>query len=123
MSRPTRTRLRDIIAASDAIAHHLSVDDVEEGILFDALRIRLIEIGEAAKALPARLTASTPDVSWTDVARMRDHLARRYFDTTHAIVFDTARHDVPLLSDAARRLLLALDGAAEEETRPPLRPR
>jgi uncharacterized protein with HEPN domain len=36
---------------------------------------------------------------------MRDHLAHRYFDTTHAIVDATARHDVPLLAAAVRRLL------------------
>ena len=42
---------------------------------------------------------------WGAIARMRDHLAHRYFDTTHAIVFATARHDVLALEAAVRRLL------------------
>jgi uncharacterized protein with HEPN domain len=36
---------------------------------------------------------------------MRDHLAHRYFDTTHAIVTATARHDIPRLAAAVSRIL------------------
>ena len=39
------------------------------------------------------------------VAKMRDHLAHRYFDTTHAIVQGTVTHDLPALEDAVRRAL------------------
>jgi uncharacterized protein with HEPN domain len=39
------------------------------------------------------------------MARMRDQLAHRYFDTSHAIVMSTARHDIPLLKAAVERLL------------------
>jgi uncharacterized protein with HEPN domain len=45
---------------------------------------------------------------------MRDHLAHRYFDTTHSIVQATIDHDLPPLLDAARRLL----GRMEESTDP-----
>jgi len=71
---------------------------------FDAIRVRLIEIGEAAKDLDPDVVASELDIPWTQLARMRDHLAHRYFDTTHALVFDTARHDVPKLAAAVSRL-------------------
>lgn len=76
---------------------------------FDAIRVRLIEIGEAAKGLDPDLTAREPGIPWAHLARMRDHLAHRYFDTTHAIVFDTARRDVPRLADAVARLSVVAD--------------
>ncbi len=35
---------------------------------------------------------------------MRDHLAHRYFDTSHAILQATVDHDLPDLEQAIRRL-------------------
>jgi uncharacterized protein with HEPN domain len=35
---------------------------------------------------------------------MRDQLAHRYFDTTHAIVASTVIHDLPMLRQAIARL-------------------
>jgi len=84
-------------------------------MLFDALRIRLLEIGEATKALPDELIAAEPEVAWAQIARMRDHLAHHYFDTTRAVVFDTATYAVPALADAARRLIRRLDEAEPQE--------
>jgi uncharacterized protein with HEPN domain len=48
-----RQRLADIQAAIDAIRSHLQRGDLSDGLVFDAVRIRLLEIGEAVKALPA----------------------------------------------------------------------
>jgi hypothetical protein len=47
-----RQRLADIQAAIDAIRSHLQRGDLSDGLVFDAVRIRLLEIGEAVKALP-----------------------------------------------------------------------
>jgi uncharacterized protein with HEPN domain len=44
-------------------------------------------------------------VSRTDVRRLEDVLAHRYFDASHGIVDHTVRHDLPELVDAVRRLL------------------
>jgi uncharacterized protein with HEPN domain len=35
---------------------------------------------------------------------MRDRLAHRYFDTSHAIVRGTVDHDLPVLVEAVERL-------------------
>ncbi|MCP2367375.1 uncharacterized protein with HEPN domain [Agromyces flavus] len=77
----------------------------DDGIVFDAIRVRLIEIGEAVKDLDPSLIASEPDIPWAEIARMRDQLAHRYFDTSHAIVSATARDDIPRLAAAVERLL------------------
>lgn len=105
MSRRDRQRLDDILAAIDAIRTHLARGDLSDGLVFDAVRVRLIEIGEAVKALPADLLAHEPDVPWTQIAGMRDRLAHRYFDTSHAILTATVESDLPELEHAARSLI------------------
>lgn len=111
MSRRERQRLEDVVAALDAIDAHLARGDLADGLVFDAVRVRLIEIGEAVKALPPELLAAEPAVPWEQVAGMRDRLAHRYFDTTHSIVAATVRNDLAPLRVAVERLLpLAPDG-------------
>jgi len=105
VSRHDRQRLEDILAAIDAIRAHLTRGELSDSLVFDAVRVRLIEIGEAVKALPADLLAKEPDLPWAQIAGMRDRLAHRYFDTSHAIVAATVEHDVPELERATRSLL------------------
>ena len=100
MSYRERQRLADIQAAIDAIGSHLQRGDLSDGLIFDAVRIRLLEIGDAVKALPADLLATQPSIPWQQIARMRDHLAHRYFDTAHAILQATVDNDLPELERA-----------------------
>lgn len=94
-------------AALDAIDAHTARGDLSDGLVFDAVRVRLIEIGEAVKGLPEDVLAAEPDLPWSAIARMRDHLAHRYFDTTHSIVAATVVQDLPELRRAVDRLLSA----------------
>jgi uncharacterized protein with HEPN domain len=100
-----RRRLEDILAATAAIRSHLSRGALTDGLVFDGVRIRLLEIGEAVKALPRDLLQRRPEIPWSEIARMRDHLAHRYFDTTHAILQATVENDLPDLERAVRALL------------------
>jgi uncharacterized protein with HEPN domain len=104
VSRSDLERLDDVIAAASAIASHLERGDLDDGLVFDAVRVRLIEIGEAIKDVEPALLALEPQVPWSDVAGMRDHLTHRYFDTAHSIVAATIEHYLPPLLAAARRL-------------------
>ena len=88
----------------EAIRAHLTRGELSDSLVFDAVRVRLIEIGEAVKALPADLLANESDLPWAQIAGMRDRLAHRYFDTSHAIVAATVEHDVPELERATRSL-------------------
>ena len=102
MSRYDDQRLADILAAIEAINAHLDRGDLHDGLIFDAVRIRLLEIGEAVKAISAELLATEPEIPWDQIAGMRDRLAHRYFDTSHAIVAGTvARPRGPSRSDVA----------------------
>lgn len=57
--RPTATtyrdaqRLADVLAAIEAVRSHMERGELTDGLIFDAVSIRLLEIGEAVKALPA----------------------------------------------------------------------
>ena len=104
MSRSQIQRLSDILVACEAIETYLRRADADADMVFDAIRIRLVEIGEAVKGLDPELTALAPEIPWEESARMRDLLAHRYFDTAHSIVFTTARLDIPLLAAATRRI-------------------
>ena len=102
-------RLADIQAAIDAIRSHLQRGDLSDGLIFDAVRIRLLEIGEAVKALPDDLLATQPSIPWRQIARMRDHLAHRYFDTAHTILQATVDEDLPDLERAVQALTRSVD--------------
>ena len=104
MSSRERQRLADIQAAIEAIRSHTQRGSLSDGLVFDAVRIRLLEIGEAVKALPDDLLGSQPSIPWRQIARLRDHLAHRYFDTAHAILQATVDDDLPALEQAIRTL-------------------
>ena len=105
MSRPLTDRLGDIKAACEAITNYVARDGIDDDIVFDAIRVRLIEIGEAVKDIDPVVLAREPAIPWKEIARMRDHLTHRYFDSTHSIVRMTAANDVPALIAAVDRLI------------------
>lgn len=109
MTRRDAERLADILGAAAAIGAHLERGDLSDGLVFDAVRIRLMEIGEAVKSIDPSLLDEASEIPWADVAAMRNHLAHRYFDTAHSIVEATVLHDLPPLVAAAKQLLERLE--------------
>ena len=109
MKRHDDQRLSDIVTAIAAIRAHLRRGDLSDGLVFDAVRIRILEIGEAVKALSPRLLATEPSIPWQQIAAMRDQLAHRYFDTSHAIVTATVGTDLDELEGAVARLISRID--------------
>ena len=104
MTRRDEERLADILIAIEAIKSHLERGGLGDGLVYDGVRLRLIEIGEAVKGVSADVLAEEPDVPWADVAGMRDWLAHHYFDTTHTLVRATVADDLPGLEAVVRRL-------------------
>ena len=87
MSRHDIQRLADITAAITAIRAHL-------------------QRGEAVKGIGDDLLDSESGIPWAQIAAMRDRLAHRYFDTSHAIIAATITNDLPELDTAVARLTL-----------------
>jgi uncharacterized protein with HEPN domain len=94
----------DILDAIEAIGSYLKRGSLDDGLVFDAVRLRLIEIGEAVKRISPDVLAAEHDIPWEDVAGMRDRLTHRYFDTSHAIAEATVDGDLPVLDAGVRRL-------------------
>lgn len=109
MTRRGESLLTDIDAAIAAIQSHLARGDLSDGLVYDAVRVRLIEIGEAVKGLDPELIEPEPDVQWKAIARMRDHLAHRYFDTDQAIVRDVVDNELTPLQVAVAAMRQRLD--------------
>ena len=108
MSRNDRQRLQDILEAATAISSHLERGGLDDGLVFDAVRVRLIEIGEAIKDIDTEVLDRESTVPWRDAAAMRDHLTHRYFDFAHSIVAATVEIDLPPLVAAVNRLLTSV---------------
>ncbi|NLJ53358.1 MAG: DUF86 domain-containing protein [Intrasporangiaceae bacterium] len=87
----------DNVAAIEAIRSHVRRGPLSDDLVSDAVRIRLLEIGEAVKSLDPQLTASEPGWPWRQIARMRDH---RYFLTERQIIQDTIDNDLEPLQAA-----------------------
>jgi uncharacterized protein with HEPN domain len=115
VTRRDDQRLEDILSSAQAIWAHLERGDLDDGLVFDAVRVRLIEIGEAVRAIDPELLAREPSISWADVAGMRNHLAHRYFDTARGIVQATIDSDLPPLIAAVERLLSSFESRSGDE--------
>lgn len=117
MSRHDADRLDDITAAIEAIRSHVERGPLSDSLVSDAVRIRLLEIGEAVKSLPENLTSTEPDIPWRQIARMRDHLAHRYFMTELEILQSTIEEDLGPLRDAVDRMRArSVSGSGEDST-------
>jgi uncharacterized protein with HEPN domain len=104
LTRRDEERLDDIAVAIAAVESHLRRGDISDGLVFDAVRVRLIEIGEAVKQISPDLLATETSVPWQSVAGMRDRLTHHYFDTSHAVLQRTIDEDIPMLKDSLARL-------------------
>jgi len=111
VSRRDAAWLADILAAIDAVGDYMAQGGLDQGVVYDACRARLIEIGEAVKHLDPILLANAPTVRWRAIARMRDQLAHHYFDTDHAIVTYVVHEELAPLRAAVAAL-------AEQATAP-----
>ena len=59
-----------------------------------AVLYQLTIIGEAVKLLPEEWRTQHPEIPWSQVGRMRDHLIHRYFSVDLDVLWDTATVDV-----------------------------
>ena len=77
------------------------VDDLHGQLIFDAICMNLIVIGEKLKKLDNKTAgnylANYPDIAWSEVIRMRDIIAHHYTNIKNEIIFDTVKKDIPLL--------------------------
>lgn len=121
MSRSPLRRIDDIRAAVAAIRQFEQAGRGEPTV-FDAVRMRLLEIGEAASGIPTDLRDAEPTVPWGEIIGMRNWMAHRYFDTAHAYIWATVDHDLEPLLATLDSMAARIEGAADGLDTPPSGP-
>ncbi len=61
-------RLPDLKALVEVIRQYVAHGRISDGLVYDAVQVRLIEIGEAIKALPTALVETEQDTPWADIS-------------------------------------------------------
>jgi len=109
MSRSDSDLLSDIASAITAIRSHLTHGPLSVALVMDAVAMRLLEIGEAVKALTDTTKATEPTIKWRQIAGMRDVLAHHYFATHPEIIQSTVDKDLAPLQAAINRMRTGFD--------------
>ena len=104
-------RLADVLGAAAAIRSHMGRGRLDDPLVFDAVRMRLVEIGEAIGALPDELLSTESDIPWREIVAMRHKLAHHDDDSAVGIVAATVSDDLPVLEAAVERLRVRITGA------------
>lgn len=77
----------------------------QEGVKVLAANCMLLEaIGEGLKKIDRKTNKSLlilrPEIPWTEVMGMRDHIAHGYFDIDAELIYATIKNDLPPLLEA-----------------------
>ncbi|MCA1949055.1 MAG: DUF86 domain-containing protein [Treponema sp.] len=78
-----------------------TVQDIDENVFLNdntlkrAFARSLEIIGEAVKNLSNKLVTENPQVSWRNIAGMRDKLIHGYFSINYKLVWDVVKNIVP----------------------------
>lgn len=88
----------DAILKIEKYTKGINEDKFKQDSLIQDGVIRQIEIiGEATKRLSLALRNNYPQISWKDIAGMRDKLIHDYLGIDIDSVWDTAKKDIPIL--------------------------
>lgn len=107
-TRTDEQRLGDIVAAITAIRvyeRYRFGDPVPGGLVEDAVKYRLVEIGEAVGDLSQHVRDLRPDIPWSRIKGMRDLLAHRYHAIDIAVVWSIVDTHLGPLEQAATQML------------------
>lgn len=63
----------------------------------EAILRQLEIIGEATKRISDEFKSKYPEISWRDIAGMRDYLVHEYFAVNYEMAWETAISDIPKL--------------------------
>lgn len=109
MSRRTdEQRLRDIRDSIAAIRDYEAYRDggpAPVALVEDAIKYRLVEIGEAVGDLSQQIRDQRPDVPWSRIKGMRDLLAHRYHAIDVSVVWAIVDTHLNPLDEAVRQLM------------------
>lgn len=113
LSKTPAADLLEMLNAMDRIsAYVVGMDEaafIASNLSYDAVRMNLIVIGQAANRLPEAITATEPSIPWRDFIGMRNRIAHGYEDIEPQRIWGTIQNDLPTLQAAVERLLNSFD--------------
>ncbi len=90
--------MRDYARRATAIAADYGRSDLEQNEMLYLALTRLLElIGEAASQVPRHIRANHPDIPWSLIVGMRNHLIHGYDFIDPDIIWDTIANNLPRL--------------------------
>ncbi|MCK5562300.1 MAG: DUF86 domain-containing protein [Thermoplasmata archaeon] len=82
----------------ESYIENITYDDFKSSNqLQDAIIRRIMIIGEAIKNLPEEFKNEHPEISWKEIAGMRDVLIHTYFGIDLNLTWETIDQDIPKL--------------------------
>ena len=109
MKRKVQVWLQDIAESITIIEKHVHGVSREEFFnnvtAQDAVIRRLEVIGEAAKNVPDEFREKHPDITWKEIAGLRDVLIHGYFGVKMNRIWDVIQDDLPDLKRKVGALL------------------
>jgi uncharacterized protein with HEPN domain len=99
--REAAADLRDFVADMETEAFHARPHADRMG--YRAVKNALIELGEAAKAIPEEVRKRHAEVDWKGFAGLRDMIAHRYFGIDTSRLLPIIRTEVPGLCGGRTR--------------------
>jgi uncharacterized protein with HEPN domain len=112
--RKSHERLQDIIDAVERINRHTVAmsgasyrrDDGLADAYEDAVHYQLIVIGEAIRSLPDAVKNRDPEIPWSAILGLRNHLSHEYFRVDPEVIRRVVHKDLADLSRRVRGLMV-----------------
>jgi len=109
MKKSNSIYLKHILTSIDKI--ELYTKNISEGEFFnksliqDGVIRQLEIIGEAVKNISKDLKYEHFEISWQDIAGMRDKLIHHYFGVDIGLVWVTIQNDIPIIKSKIKEIL------------------
>ncbi len=99
--RDWKIRVKDIKEALDRILEYSAGMKRDEFFsdrkTYDAVKLNLEIIGEAAKNIPDDVRAKHPDIKWKQITGLRDFIAHEYSGLSEDVIWGVVEVDAPEL--------------------------
>ncbi len=109
MPRAWRLRIEDILEAINNIAEDIAAMEYQQFQNDRKTRNSVIRelqiIGEAARYIPPEIEARYPNIPWRLMRGMRNILVHEYFGVDWAIIWQTAKVNLPPLEGSLQKIL------------------